>query len=34
LTFRIIRKFSPVDCQVLLDQAIRVSLTGFDLSTQ
>jgi hypothetical protein len=33
LTLRVIRKFIPVDGKVLLDYAVRVSLTGFDLST-
>ena len=28
------RRFIPVDGKVLLDHAVRVSLTGFDLSTQ
>jgi hypothetical protein len=34
LTLRVIRKFIPVDGEVLLDHAVRVALTGFDLSTQ
>jgi len=34
LTLRVIRKFIPVDGEVLLDQAIGVALTGFDLRTQ
>ena len=33
MTLRIIRKFIPVDGKIPLDHAVRVSLTGFDLST-
>jgi len=34
LTLRVIGKFVSVDGKVLRDDAVRVSLTGFDLNTQ